>query len=266
MSVCLKTTLALALFLTLLGASPADARLSRFMRSVRPMTAERTYCAGVPVPRFMTRLVRGVAGKLGLQRYLMQRKLVQVTNDTLNRVTRATARGYLEVVFPANKGHVYFRHGTKVFDFYRGGFRCGGVRPIRSERYGMLVRLTPGQERRLTVYLEGLEASGGKELGSYDFSGRKGFHCVSWLMRLDLDGEGHNLMQVLGSKSSHAPGMPNFSRFMLKKASGVEAVLVYRDPPKTASRLGWMRFQLMSNRGIVKAYLADKRAAAQSGN
>ena len=106
-----------------------------------------------------------------------------------------------------------------------------------------------------------MEASGGKELGAYDFTGRKGFHCVSWLMRLDLDGKGHNLMQVLGSNSAHAPGMPNFSRFLLKRAKGVEAVLVYKETPRSASQLGRMKFQLMSNRGIVKAYLAEKRAA-----
>jgi hypothetical protein len=261
-----KTSLALVLLLALLGARPADARLSRFMRSARPTTAEQTYCAGVRVPRFMTRLVRRAAGKLGLQRALKQRKLVQVTNATLDRVTRATAKGYLEVVVPADKGHVYFRHGTKVFDFFQGGFRCGGVRPIRSERYGLLVKLTRGQERRLTAYLKGLEASGGKELGAYDFTGRKGFHCVSWLMRLDLDGRGHNLMQVLGSKSDHAPGMPNFSRFVLKKASGVEAVLVYGQRSRTTSQLERMKFRLMSNRGIVKAYLAEKREASPGGN
>jgi hypothetical protein len=258
MSATLKTLLALTLFLALLGPRPADARLARFMRSAKPTVAERTYCAGVPVPRFMRKLVRGVTNKLGLQRVVKQRRLVHVTNQTLDRVTKETARGYLEVVVPANKGHVYFRHGTKVFDFYQGGFRSGGVRPIRSDRYGLLVKLTRGQERRLTDYLQRLERSGGKELGTYDFTGRKGFHCVSWLMRLDLDGRGHNLMQVLGSKSAHAPGMPNFSRFVLKRATNVEAVLVYKDTPRTASQLSRMKFQLMSNRGIVKAHLTEK--------
>lgn len=261
------TTLALLLFLALLAPDGAKAEARRglrgFLRRAKAPVGQQTYCAGVRVPRPLTGVVTRVARALGLQDAVVQRRVVQITNQTLGQLTRATDRGYLEVVVPANKGHVYFRHGQEVFDFYQGGFRCGEVRPIKSERYGMLVKLTRAQERRLTSYLAGLKASGGAELGDYDFTGHEGFHCVSWLLRAGLDEAGHNLAQVLGSRGKRASGMPNFSRFMLKRARQVEAVLVYQDEPRTPSQLDRMRFQLMSNRGIVRAYRAEQREAAR---
>jgi hypothetical protein len=259
-----KTSSLLLVFHVLLLVRPPHAAarsegLQRFLRQARPITGQRTYWAGLRVPG----AVGNVLGKLGLGRHVVRRRMVQVTNSDLKRLTRATSKGYLEVIFPANKGHVWFRHGEEVFDFYQGGFRCGGVRPIRSDRYGVLVKLTPGQEQRLVRQLERLKQSGGRELGPYDFSGREGLHCVSWFMRLGLDDAGHDLIHLLGgSWSPRPPGMVRFSRFMVKRARPVEAVLVYSDGQRTPSQLGRMKLQLISSRGIERAHRQMQRRSA----
>ena len=241
--------------LVLLAHSPAHADLKGFLATARPSTGQQQYFAGLRVARPVGTLLR----RIGLGRWLHRRQVVQVTNQTLQSFTRTTARGYLEVVIPADKGHVFFRHGDKVYDFYQGGFRVGPVRPVGSERYGMLVRLSPSQETRLVAYFDRLERTGGKELGSYDFSGRKGFHCVSWLMRQPLDSRGANLVQLLGGK--RAGGMPSFSRFLLKRARGVEAVVVYDRDARSANQLSRMGFKLMSDRQIVDAFREQRRQA-----
>jgi len=187
------------------------------------------------------------------------RKVIQVTNKTLGKYVDSTKKGYLEVVVPANKGHVFFRYGKEVFDFYPKGFRVGTVRPIGSERYGMLIPLNKKQERRLQSYLKRLKKTGGKELGKYDFHGEEGFHCVSWMMRLAMAGKQHggskSLAEVLGGgKKIREAGMPRFSRFMLKKAAPVEAVVVYNnDGVKSQTELSRMSFALMSSRQIRRA-------------
>lgn len=248
------------ILVTLAAACPALARgtgLARFVARQRPCEGRACYVAGLRVPRFAARL----AGQLGLGRHVRERRLLQVTNRSLDAFTRATARGYLEVVVPASTGHVFFRHGDRVYDFYQGGFRTGGVRAIQRERYGMLIKLTRGQERRLTSYLDRLERTGGKELGPYDFHGREGFHCVSWLLRQPLDRRGNNLLGLLGGDSARRPGMPGFSRFLLKRARPLEAVVLYSDARRSPSALSRARFKLMSNRQIVRQFRREQRAA-----
>jgi hypothetical protein len=230
--------------------SLAQADLNRFVRKVRPAVGQQRYFANLKVARPVAKLLKTV----GLGRWVHQRRVVQVTNDSLGHFTKETARGYLEVMVPANTGHLFFRHGGEVYDFYQNGFRWGPVRPIKNERYGMLLRLTPNQERRLTRYLGGLKKTCGKELGTYDFSGRKGFHCVSWIMRLALDGKGQNLVQLLGGKPDQRMGMPSFSRFLLKRAEPLEAIVLYNNTTHSSSQLSRKRPLLMSNRQIVRAY------------
>lgn len=249
---------ALAIVCLLFLAGPARADLRGFVSEAHPPAGQQQFFAGLRVARPVGTLLR----KVGLGRWLRERPIVQVTNQTLDRFTRSTAKGYLEMVVPANKGHVFFRHGEKVYDFYQGGFRVGPVCPVGSERYGVLVRLTPEQEARLDGYLGRLERTGGKELGTYDFQGEKGHHCVSWLMRLPLDGQGRDLVGLLGGKPRHAGGMVGFSRFMLRKArgasggAGVEAVAVYNDSPRPLTR---MAFDLITHRGISRAYREASR-------
>jgi hypothetical protein len=228
--------------------------VKEFIHSASPAVGHQQYFAGVKLARPVGRLLRG----LGLGRWVHDRRLVQITNATLKRFTDETSRGYLEVVVPAGKGHVYFRHGADVYDFYQGGFRCGPVRPIGSERYGLLVRLTPEQEGRLQGYLDRLGQTNGEELGTYDFTGEKGFHCVSWLMRQPLDGRGRNLLQLLGGRPGRGMGMPTFSRFLLRRGEPVEAVAIYNREARSPTQLSRMRLQLMSNREIVRAFREER--------
>jgi len=251
-----RAPLALALTLTVAVTSPARAETSGFagfVQATRPTVGQQHFVAGLKVPGPVGRLL----GKLRLGRH---RQVVQVTDQTIDAFTRATARGYLEVVVPANKGHLFFRHGNEVFDFYQGGFRCGPVRPINGERYGMLIPLTADQEGRLGRYLDRLKRTGGQELGTYDFSGERGFHCVTWVLREALGRGGENLVQLLGGKAKHGHGMPSFSRFLLKRANPVEAVVVYQNQPRTSSQLGRMKLELMSLRELVQAYRQERRA------
>jgi hypothetical protein len=248
---------ALRLLLPLLIAalcSRADARgLSDFVRSVHPTTGQQTFLGALRVPAPLTRALARVP-LVGSK--LRTREVVQVTNRSLEAFVQATSKGYLEVVVPAGKGHVFFRYGGEVFDFYQGGFRIGPVRPIGSERYWMLVPLTAAQERRLASYLARLKQTGGKELGAYDFEGEKGFHCVTWMLRLALEGKaggGANLVKLLGGKPADGASMPSFARFMLRRASPVEAVVVYKNEERTPTQLGRLRFDLMSSRALRHA-------------
>lgn len=183
------------------GVSTAHgAGLENFIAKARPSTA----------------LVRG-------------RQVVHVNNQTLPSYVNATKRGYLEVVVPAGKGHVYFRHGEEVFDFGTEGLRVGAVRPIKSDRYGYLIPLTKQEEANLTGYLGRLKATGGKELGRYDFEGEKGFHCVTWMKRFALSADGRDLVKHLGGRGRDWESMPRFARFLDKRAKGVESRVLYHD-------------------------------------
>ncbi|MCK5800666.1 MAG: hypothetical protein KAI47_25940 [Deltaproteobacteria bacterium] len=215
------------------GASAKPTRMragvTTFLRAKSPTRVMRHYAFGrFRVPGLIAKGMKAV----GLRGLVRDRHVMQVTNATLDAYTRATDHGYLEVVVPANRGHVYFRHAGKVFDFSDKGLRVGAVRPIKSDRYGLLVKLTPAQEARLTTYLDHMERSGGKELGNYDFHGKDGFHCVTWFMRATLgDHAGDNLVALLGGKPKDGASMPRFSRFMLKKAKGIQTVAVYKADP-----------------------------------
>jgi hypothetical protein len=227
------STLALVAVVTLTGTARADG-LADFLQTSRPTTARREFAG-------------------------CERQLVQVTNQTLQSYVDATSRGYLEVVVPAGKGHVFFRRGTEVFDFYQGGFRVGGVRPIGSERYGLLIPLTPVQEKRIDRYLGRLKRTGGKELGEYDFHGEKGFHCVTWMMRLALDGKGHNLVNALGGKPRDGESMPRFSRFLLRQARPVDAVVIYNDQARTSRQLRRGRVDVVSHRELRRQFQETQR-------
>lgn len=237
-------------------AAASRAGVSGFVKAAKPTQARQHYAFGrFKVPRLIAKGMQ----KLGLGGQLRTRSLLQVTNQTLQQFTAATSKGYVEVVVPANKGHVFFRYGGKVFDFYPRGLRIGAVRPIGSDRYGMLVKLTPKQERRLATYLGRLERTQGAELGSYDFHGEKGFHCVTWLMRATLGKtRGDTLVKLLGGKEKHGRSMPRFARFMLKQARGVEAVAIYKADPVSSTQLGKLNLELMSSRQLRRAHAATQ--------
>jgi len=226
--------------------------LRDFVRSTRPVTARQDYALGrFKVPRKLARTMK----KMHLGRLVRSRKVLQVNNKTLKKYTQATAKGYLEVVVPAGKGHVYFRHGNQVFDFYMKGLRVGPVRKIGSERYGFLVPLTSKQELKLKSYLRHMKKTRGKELGPYDFHGEKGFHCVSWIMRLTMgEKRGESLVKMLGGRRKHGTSMPRFAQFMLKKAKGVEAVVVYSDKERSKTQLGRLGLELMTSNQLRKAH------------
>jgi len=244
------------------AASARADRLGSFLESNQPVSGTQHYLAGRRVPK----PIATVLGKVGfVSRQMRTRPVVQVTNQTLEAFVKSTESGYLEVVVPAGKGHVFFRHGRDVFDFYPGGFRVGGVRPIGSERYGMLIPLTADQERAVTRYLGRLKGSEGKELGEYDFSGEKGFHCVSWMCRAKIDPQRGNLVGLLGGKPRDAESMPRFARFLLKRARPLDAVVVYQDQPRTAAQLDRMRFDIMSLRDLVREHGDSASRAAPAG-
>ena len=240
--------------LVLATAAPASAGgLRGFLRKAQPMIGHQQYApGGFRLPRLVNRVLM----KLRIPSKT-RRKVFQVKNENLQKYVNATQKGYLEVVVPKNKGHVYFRYGKEVFDFYPGGFRVGEVRAIRSDRYGMLVPLSKSQEKRLQSYLSRLKTTDAKELGKYDFHGQKGFHCVSWIMRLGIGDKGENLAQLLGGKRNDARSMPRFSRFMLKRAKNVEAVVVYSTENRKSSELDRMNFELMSSKQLRGAHQAE---------
>jgi hypothetical protein len=201
------------------------------------------------------RLSKGIGRVLG--NWSKKRKLVHIDNKNLDGFIKATTKGYLEVVIPANTGHVWFRYGEKLYDFGPKGFRVSGVREITKERYGSLVRLNAKQEKDLGHYLERLETTKGAELGLYDFKGDKGFHCVSWLMRHSF-GEG-NFVKMLGGTAKDAKNMPNFSRFMVKGARNVEAIVVYNKDKLSSANLDKHKFDLMSLPALRKAFAETGR-------
>ncbi|MCA9665738.1 MAG: hypothetical protein KC503_09130 [Myxococcales bacterium] len=236
-----------ALALGLLAATTATAAptrgapsaLGRFIAKQRPAVGHQRYLFGMRLPRFVDR----IASKLRLPSK-RRRRVVQVSNQTLGAFVDATKHDYLEVMVPKARGHVYFRYGEKVYDFYPGGFRVGGVRPIGSERYGMLVPLTTAQKSRLAAYLGALEADGGRRLGEYDFQGEKGLHCVSWMMQLAFGDKGQSLARTLGAKKD-GMGMASFARFMLQKAAPVDAVVLYSDAKLDSKALDRHHFDIM---------------------
>ena len=77
------------------------------------------------------------------------------------------------------------------------------------------------------------------------------------MMRLAMDGEGRALVEALGGRRKDGGSMPRFSRFMLKRAKGVEAVVLYRDKATDASQLSRMGFDLMSSRELRRAHVAE---------
>lgn len=246
------STIILFIVLLVPGLCAADG-LRSFEKKNQPTTARHSYLMG----RFKVseRVARAVQKIPLAHRLVRNRKVLQVTNKTLDSFSKATAKGYLEVVVPANKGHVYFRHGGQVFDFYPKGLRVGPVRPIGSERYGFLVPLTSRQELKLKSYLKHMKKTRGRELGKYDFHGDTGFHCVSWMMRLALgDKKGDSLVKVLGGRHKDGASMPRFASFMLKKAKNVEAVVVYNDTPSSRSQLTRLGLQLMSSKELRRAH------------
>ena len=254
-----RTSILLGLLMVLgAGLPTAQARprtIKQFIHNTKTNVGQQQYLGRFKVPARLGKLL----GKVGfVARRMRTRKVIQVTNKTLGKYVNSTKKGYLEVVVPANKGHVFFRYGKEVFDFYPKGFRVGNVRPIGSERYGMLIPLDKKQERKIQRYLSRLKKTGGKELGKYDFHGDGGFHCVSWIMRLAMAGKQHggskNLAELLGGRKKDGGSMPRFSRFMLKKALPVEAVVVYNnDGVKSQGELSRMGFAIMSSRQLRRA-------------
>jgi hypothetical protein len=231
--------------------------LQDFVVAARPATGVQHYLGGVRLAAPIATIARRLPW---IGQRVQARSLVQVTNATLETYVQQTERGYLEVVVPANKGHVFFRHGREVFDFYPGGFRVGTVRPIGSERYGMLIPLTPKQERKLEAYLGRLKRTEGKELGAYDFEGDKGFHCVSWMTRCALDRRqrsGVNIVDLLGGKPGDGESMPRFARFLLQRARPLDAVVVYQDTPRTDRELDTLRPAIMSLRDLRRAHTEE---------
>ena len=248
-----------ALLLVLCAGLPADARprtVKQFIHNSGAAVGQQQFLGRFRVPARLGKLL----GKVKfVAKRMRTRKVIQVTNKTLGSYVNSTKKGYLEVVVPANKGHVFFRYGKEVFDFYPKGFRVGAAtRPNGSERYGMLIPLNKKQERKIQRYLKRLKKSGGKELGKYDFHGEGGFHCVTWMMRLAMAGKQHggskDLAQWLGGRKKDGSSMPRFSRFMLKKAAPVEAVVVYNSGNvKSRSELSRMAFDIMSSRQLRRA-------------
>ncbi|MCC6750120.1 MAG: hypothetical protein IT371_20810 [Deltaproteobacteria bacterium] len=186
-----------------------------------------------------------------------RRPILQVTNQSLQAFTRATAEGVLEAVIPKQKGHIYFRLGGTVHDFYPGGYRCGPVRPIGSERYGVLIPLTGEQQGNLARYFEDVR-SGRVELGAYDFEGLAGHHCVSWLLQARLDARGRNLLELLGGQPTDGDGMVEFSRFLVERAQPVSSLVLYSDRVRTPRELGRERLQIITLRELVAAFEAEQ--------
>jgi hypothetical protein len=219
-----------------------------FVAKTRATTGRQYFLGGRRVPK--------IVGKL-FSKFSRKRNLVHVDNQKMSKFVEATRKGYLEVVIPANTGHVWFRKGEKLYDFGPKGFRVSGVREITRERYGVLVKLDAKQEKNLQHYLNRLEKTNGSELGSYDFHGDKGFQCVTWLMRHSF-GEG-NFVKMLGGKAKDATSMPRFSNFMVKRARNVEALIVYNKDGMNKSKLDRKTFDIMSIKELRRVFAKTGR-------
>ncbi len=232
------------------GVKPAKAAKTakQFAKTARAAKGKQRFFLGHKVPKFV--------GKL-LGKRARTRELIHVDNASLSKFVAATKKGYLEVVIPANTGHVWFRQGEKLYDFGPKGFRVSGVRDITKERYGVLVKLDAKQEADLGHYLHRLEVTKGKELGDYDFKGDKGFQCVTWIMRHSF-GEG-NFVKMLGGSKKDATSMPRFSEFMVKRAKNVDAVIVYNAEAQSSKSLNAKKFDIMSLKNLRKAFAASGR-------
>jgi hypothetical protein len=199
---------------------------------------------------------------------LVARNVIQVTNETLPHFLSATKQGYLEVVIPAGKGHVFFRYGGEhgeTFDFSPKGLTIGDARPIKSERYGVLIPLTPEQEGNLKNYLDRLKdpKKAKNELGEYDFYGANGYHCVTWMTKEKLDQELGNLLQILGGKASDGYSMPALAEFLVKRAKPVAEslvkrakpvdLIVYSDKPMSSKELSRKHFDIITLEELFKA-------------
>lgn len=246
-------------------AAPLDAGSawagSPFLRAAKEGQLPHAHRAYLFRHRVSERVGRFVGRIPLLKRLLRHRQLYAASNENLSQVTKATGKGYLEVIFPADRGHVFYRLGDRVFDFYDKGFRARSVAPINGDRYGFLVRVTPKQEQRLGAYFQRLEATKGKELGKYDFEGVKGFHCVTFMLREQVgERAGEHLVKLLGGNRKDGRSMPSFARFMLEKAKNVESVVVYKKDAIDATQLSTLELALMSRDGLRKARKEELRA------
>ncbi|MBL4632301.1 MAG: hypothetical protein JKY56_00425 [Kofleriaceae bacterium] len=229
------------------GKAAAPKTAKQFAK--KATTGRQYFLAGHRVPKQVGRF---------FNRWSRKRTLVHVDNQNMASFIGATKKGYLEVVIPANTGHVWFRVGTKLYDFGPKGFRVSGVRAITKERYGVLVKLSEVQEKNLLHYLDRLETTKGAELGKYNFSGGdKGFHCVTWLMRHSF-GEG-NFVKMLGGSPKDGKSMPNFSEFMVKRARNVEAVVVYNKAGLTSASLDKKKFDIMTIEDLRRVFAETGR-------
>lgn len=246
----------------LAGDARAEPGLARVVRDAQLPRAHRAYFLR---HRVSERAARWIGRVPLVRRLLRHRQLYAASNENLSAITRATKKGYLEVIFPADRGHVFYRLGDRVFDFYDKGFRAGPVRPIKSDRYGFLVRITEKQEKRLAAYFQRLEQTAGKELGRYDFHGEKGFHCVTFMLREQVgERPGEHLVKVLGGNRKDGRSMPKFARFMQDKAKHVEGVVVYKKDAIDSSQLAQMELALMSSDQLRKARKDELRAQRES--
>jgi hypothetical protein len=213
------------------------------LREVGPPTAERIFTT---------------------QGQTTSRLVFQVTNRTLDAYHRATARGYLGTVFPADGGHMFYRFGHEVFDFREDGFFWAPVRPIGSVRYEEIVPLPPPVQRRIGTGLSRLKQTRGRELGHYDFFGSGGGrHCVSWFSELRVGSQGEDLVQWLGGTPHDGASLPAFARFMLERATPVEAVVLFDDRPRDQSYLQQMEFRLITVEKLLADHAARQRQAGR---
>ncbi len=178
------------------------------------------------------------------------RPLYRVSNAGLQDFVGATQKGYVEVLVPANRGHIYLRRGREVFDFSEDGFRGGDVRPIGGDRYGALIPLSPAEEAQLDTHLARLKRTQGAELGNYDFTGEHGLHCVGWMNKISLGGHGESFVEFLGGKARDAESMPRFANFLVERAKRVEALVLYEAAPKSQPA----RFQIITSKALERAH------------
>lgn len=254
-------TLIFLICATFLPASAlADRGLQKFLASSQAVQGRQYYLGRMKVPGAAARVLHKT--RWGAKR-IRERSVIQVTNETLPSYLAHTSTKYLEVMFPAARGrvgHVYFRYGKEVMDFNPEGLRVGEARPIKSDRYAMLVPLNHEQEQAVKSYFKEIKHSWPSTLGKYDFSGKDGFHCVSWFMNKALDSQGRNLAQILGNSSNRrrssgeAGGVVRFSRFMLKKAAPVEGVMLFKKDPLTSKQLDKLKFDLITHRQLHRAF------------
>lgn len=220
-----------------LAAGPSG--LQQFVRTARPAKGSQQYLLGRPVAPWASKLL----GRVGLKRFIRQRNLFQVQPEKLPQYLAATSKGYLEVIFPEQVGHVYFRYGNEMFDFQDKGFVAREMRSSKRVKFGALIKLDKEQEVRLSRYLSRLKGSNGAELGKYDYHGKEGFHCVTWMMRESLgENQGESLVRILGGKDKDGRSMPRFARFLLKRAKGVTNIAVHEGAERTTQSLSSERF------------------------